>query len=98
MLLMATITLMTTEKQEWEKRVRSRSGRADEARRARLILLLAAGETWASISAMLGCDNRFIGRWKSRFEIERIAGLYGRHRGKIVWIFLYPLLYLASRA
>ena len=31
-----------------------------------------------------GCGSEFITRWKKRFEVERLAGLYARHRGRIV--------------
>src|ERR1700751_1615880 len=31
-----------------------------------------------------GCSQDFIARWKKRFVKERLAGLYARHRGKIV--------------
>jgi len=29
-----------------------------------------------------GCDSRFITAWKTRFASERLAGQYGRHRGR----------------
>jgi len=31
-----------------------------------------------------GCGQDFVARWKERFRTERLAGLYARHRGKIV--------------
>ena len=31
-----------------------------------------------------GCSQDFIARWKERFVKERLAGLYARHRGRIV--------------
>src|SRR5260370_20045603 len=31
-----------------------------------------------------GCGLDFVARWKERFATERLAGLYARHRGKIV--------------
>lgn len=31
-----------------------------------------------------GCGSDFIARWKKRFEAERLAGLYARHRGRII--------------
>jgi transposase len=63
------------------KRERSRRGRADAARRARVILLLAAGETYTSITAKTGCSSRTIALWKRRFETDGVAGLAARHRG-----------------
>lgn len=82
MLAMDKLILTEAEQQELERRARTRKGRADDARRARAILLLAAGERWADIQAQLGCGTGFLTRWKQRFEAERLAGLYGRHQGQ----------------
>ncbi len=76
------MTLTPAERRELERRVASRKGRADEARRARCILLLAAGATWVEIRAQLACSDPFIARWTGRFSRERLAGLYSRHRGQ----------------
>src|SRR5262245_57480957 len=76
------MTLTTPERKELERRVASRRGRADEARRARCILLAADGVTWAAIRAQLGCSDSYIARWTGRFAAERLAGLYSRHRGQ----------------
>jgi transposase len=76
------MTLTPVERRELEGRVKSRKGRADEARRARCILLVAAGATWAEIRAQLACSDPYIARWTSRFAQERLAGLYSRHRGQ----------------
>jgi len=64
-----------------ESRVRSRRGRADAARRARVILLLADGSSYATITAMTGCSSRTIALWKQRFETSGLDGLAARHRG-----------------
>src|SRR6516165_6684677 len=48
---------------ELSQRVTSRSGRADDGRRARLILLLEAGQTRAQIRDKLHCNEGFIDRW-----------------------------------
>ena len=69
------------ERRELNRRARSRAGRAEDARRARLILLLAKGESYTSISEKLGCSASFISRWKQRFLQDRLAGLYPRHKG-----------------
>lgn len=53
-----------------------------QARRARLILLLADGGVLRVDSGKLDCDTNFIARWKGRFEAERLAGLYSRHAGR----------------
>jgi transposase len=67
---------------ELNQRAASRSGRADDARRARLLLLLEAGHTWAAIRDKLDCNDAFIDRWRKRFRQERLAGLLSRHAGQ----------------
>ncbi len=67
---------------ELGQRVNSRSGRADDARRARLILLLESGHTWAQIREKLDCNDAFIDRWGRRFDQDRLAGLFSRHAGQ----------------
>ena len=52
-------------------------------RRARLILLLDSGHTWASIRDKLDCPDSFIARWSKRFAAERLAGLFSRHAGQL---------------
>jgi transposase len=56
--------------------------RVDEARRADLILGLAAGNSYSALQRRLGCGRQYVARWKGRFLAERIAGLYSRHRGR----------------
>ena len=63
--------------------MRGQSRDAAQARRARLILLLADGERSGLIRDKLDCDTNFMGRWKSRFVAERLAGLYSRHSGRM---------------
>src|SRR6202047_392883 len=58
--------------------------KAGEVRRAKVILQLAAGQSYRTISEQQGCGQDFVGRGKARFVEERLAGLYARHRGKIV--------------
>src|SRR6267142_1893159 len=79
---MNTITLSKAERMELDHRVASRAGRADDARRARLVLLLEAGHTWAEIRDKLDCNDAFIDRWSKRFGQERLAGLFSRHVGQ----------------
>jgi transposase len=58
--------------------------KAGEVRRAKVILRLAAGQSYRTIMKQEGCGQDFVARWKERFVKERLAGLYARHRGKIV--------------
>lgn len=83
--------LTPIERRELERRAASRRGRADDARRARCILLAAAGQPWSEIRTQVGCSDSFIARWTSRFARERLAGLYSRHRGQPATV-LTPLL------
>jgi len=77
------MNLTQTEIVELQRQANARSGRADSARRARLILLLAQGLTWADIRAKLDCGDSFIDRWSKRFQSERLAGLFARHAGRV---------------
>jgi transposase len=77
-----TIRLTESERMELSQRAGSQSGRADDSRRARLILLLESGATWAQIRDKLDCNDAFIDRWGKRFGHERLAGLFSRHAGQ----------------
>src|SRR5271156_4188898 len=78
------LRLAARERKELKDRVRSRTLPAEDVRRARLILLLAQGKSYLTIRQLLGCNANYISRWKGRFEAERLAGLYSRHRGRVV--------------
>lgn len=74
--------LTKSEQTELQRQANARNGRADSARRARLVLLLAEGWTWAEIRTKLDCADSYISRWSKRFETERLAGLFARHAGR----------------
>lgn len=76
------LTLTIAEREELERRLRSRKIRAEDAKRAQVILMLAQGESFASITAAVGCYPDYVSRWKHRFEAERIAGLRAKYRGQ----------------
>ena len=78
-----TITLTKAERMELERRVASRTGRAEDARRARAILLLAEGHTWDEACDRVPCSRGFLASWSERFAEQRIAGLYSRHIGQV---------------
>ncbi len=78
-----TIILTKRERMELTRRARSRTGRAETARRARVILLLAEGATWEAVCHAVGCSRGFVATWSQRFVAERLAGLYSRHRGQV---------------
>jgi transposase len=50
--------------------------------RAHILLLLDAGQPWATISAVLFCSVSTISRWKRRFEKEGADAVIGRPRGR----------------
>src|SRR5277367_6539846 len=76
--------LTPSERTELSDRLRSRTLPAEDVRRARLILLLAQGKSYLTIRQVLGCNPNYISRWKGRFEVERLAGLYSHHPGRAV--------------
>ena len=78
-----TIVLTKRERMELTRQARSRTGRAETARRARVILLLAKGATWETVCQAVGCSRGFVANWRQRFTAERLAGLYSRHRGQV---------------
>jgi transposase len=76
------LTLTADERTELERRARSRKIRAEDARRAQVILMLAHGDSFTGIAAVLGCYPGYINRWRQRFETERLAGLQAKYRGQ----------------
>ena len=76
------LTLTSDERTELERRVRSRKIRAEDARRAQVILMLADGESFITITATVGCYPDYVSRWKQRFEAERLPGLRAKYRGQ----------------
>src|SRR5262247_49976 len=78
------LALTLPERRELKKRLRSRILPAEDVRRARLILMLAQGDSYSQIRQTLGCNRSYISRWKQRFVEQRLAGLYARHLGRAV--------------
>ena len=76
------LTLTTDERAELERRVRSLKIRAEDARRARVILMLANGESYSTIEATVPCYRDYINRWRRRFLGDRLEGLQPRYRGQ----------------
>ena len=56
------MTLTMSECMALQRQAGARNGRADQARRARLILLRSEGLTWAQIRAKLDCGESYIDR------------------------------------
>jgi transposase len=78
------VRLSSAERNELVGRVRSRNGRAEDARRARLILMLSSDKSYSEIVQVLACNRSYVSRWKERFLSERLGGLDARHRGRMV--------------
>src|SRR4029453_5138223 len=75
------IVLTTDERAAAETRARSRRGRADTARRAQVLLLLADGMSYSEITDRVGWGSATIAKWKKRFLADRVGGLTSRHWG-----------------
>lgn len=80
----APFRLSPPERRELKRMSRSQSGRADDVRRARIILGLAGARTLAAVSRSQSCSVNTVKLWRDRFLKERISGLWGRHPGKAV--------------
>lgn len=78
------LELTLDERRELERRSRSRTLRAEDVRRAQLVLALDRGESYSEIASALGCNRSYVSRWKQRFLEGRLAGLYARHQGRPV--------------
>jgi transposase len=85
------IKLTSSERIELTRRANSRSDRAEDARRARLILLLEQGHTWDEVSERIECSRGFVASWSKRFAQQRIAGLYSRHIGQVTTVLTAQL-------
>ena len=76
------LTLAPPERRELKRRIRSRSLRAEDARRARLIVELAGGTGIREAAAKLQCSTSYVQKWAARFRTGRIGGLVARHKGR----------------
>jgi transposase len=72
------VPLTPTERAELDRRVRARTSRQQEAVRARIVLLAAAGCSNTAIAAHLGFARGTARHWRNRFLAEGLAGLVDR--------------------
>src|SRR5262245_37712522 len=77
------LVLTHDERTELEARLRSRKIRAEDARRARVILMLANGDSYSMIEATVPCYRDYINRWRRRFVAAGLEGLRARYRGQL---------------
>jgi len=68
---------------ELNRRANNRTDRPEDARRARLILLLAGSHTWDEASERIECSDGAVASRSPRFVEQSIAALYCRHEGHI---------------
>jgi hypothetical protein len=72
------LILTPPERQELQRRVRSRVIRAEDSRRARVILELASGRGVREAAADLHCSTSYVQRWAGRFRAGRLYHLFAR--------------------
>ena len=75
------LSLTMEQREELKRWAQSRSLPAGDVFRARLILALADGRTYAAIKQSLHTTAPTISRWKQRFEAFGIDGLEPQHKG-----------------
>lgn len=76
------LILTPPERRELERRVRSRSVRAEDSKRARVILERVGGLSIRDTATVLACSTSYVQRWMERFHTHRLAGLRARHKGR----------------
>ena len=76
------LILTDSESMELQRRMRSRSVRAEDSKRARVILELASGRGLRETATYLACSTSYVQRWAGRFRSERMSGLVARHQGR----------------
>jgi len=79
-----TPVLQVTTLERRALRLRACALRAEDVRRARVILMLAEGRPYPAIQVAVGCDARYVSWWRRRFAEAGLAGLYSRHPRRAV--------------
>ena len=67
-------------REELERRVRSQTIPARSAKRARIVLLAAAGHSGAEIAELVGVSEPTVAQWRQRYERLGLAGLEDQPR------------------
>ena len=73
-----SVGLTPEDRAELDRRVRARTGRQQDALRARIILLAADGLDTTAIAATLGIARGTARAWRARFVAQGLAGLVDR--------------------
>jgi len=74
------IELTALERQELESLARARKTGQALARRARIVLAAAGGHENRAIRDLTGADINTVGKWRRRFAVDRLEGLYDEPR------------------
>jgi transposase len=80
----AKLDLSPADRSELQSRLRSRSLPAEDVHRASILLRLAEGQPQRAVARDLRCSINTVRLWRERFQLEGLAGLYGRHPGRQV--------------
>lgn len=75
------LSLTSEQRQHLTRFAQSRTLAAGDVFKARLILALANGDSYATIQGNLQTNAPTISRWKRRFEEEGLEGLEGGTKG-----------------
>src|SRR5450631_3718406 len=79
---MQRTTLTSEQRTELDAVMRKRHGSAGLSRRARCVLLWAAGERRVDVRSKLACNDAFVTRWTSAYDAQGLAGLVSLHPGR----------------
>ena len=75
-----SLTLTDQDARTLRRWTRSTSIRAGLVQRARIVLLAADGKTNTEIAATVGCSRPAVTRWRSRYAIHGVDGLFDQSR------------------
>ena len=74
--------LTSEQRAELDAVMRKRHGNAALSRRARCVVLWAAGERRVDIREKLACNDAFVTKWTTSFDSQGLAGLVSLHPGR----------------
>jgi len=69
------VSLTPAERSDLEQLLRATSTPSGIARRARCVVMLADGASYADVCAALGATDRFVARWKQRYHDGGVLAL-----------------------
>jgi transposase len=74
------LTVSRSDRAQLERRVRSQTAPARQAKRARIVLLSAEGYSGAAVAEMVGCSQPTVIHWRRQWERFGLRGLDDRPR------------------